>query len=302
MRINIVQITNSTHVMFSLLYYLCHDLVRLLIYSMEDLGHDVIFNKDKFVPDRLNIIVTGYLMNIKEVEHLKKSGIKYIVYQAEILTPLGLNNDNLEKSHLSLIVQNNYLNLLQGAITVWDCFDFNRQYLLEKGIQSSLIRHGYHPEMEGRAKKEEQDIDVVFFGSVTNYRNVILKKLHKEGLQIKVLNFEPPAMRDDALRRAKVNLSIKANPTNMAHLPHSRVMTGLYLNTMTVSDPVYGQDWLHPMIDIVETENITTHINQIIQDGTYRTKSVEYKKMYMQYKMVDIMRPIMQQVEEIMRG
>ena len=156
--------------------------------------------------------------------------------------------------------------------------------------------------MEGRAKKEEQDIDVVFFGSVTNYRNVILKKLHKEGLQIKVLNFEPPAMRDDALRRAKVNLSIKANPTNMAHLPHSRVMTGLYLNTMTVSDPVYGQDWLHPMIDIVETENITTHINQIIQDGTYRTKSVEYKKMYMQYKMVDIMRPIMQQVEEIMRG
>lgn len=128
----------------------------------------------------------------------------------------------------------------------------------------------------------------------------MFKQLIKEGLNIKILKFEPPAMRDDALRRAKVNLSIRANATTMAHLPHSRIMTGLYLNTMTVSDPVYGQEWLFPMMDIVETEQITEHIVQIIKDGTYVSKAQQYKELYKEHKMINIMRPLMDIVQEKM--
>ena len=42
-KINIVQITSKTRLELALMYYLCHDLVNLLLYTLEDLGHDVVF-------------------------------------------------------------------------------------------------------------------------------------------------------------------------------------------------------------------------------------------------------------------
>ena len=296
MRINIVQVTGK----LGMLYYLCHDLIRLIMFSLEDLGHDVLFQKDIFEPDCLNIIVTGYHLEPRQVAYLRRQNIQYIVYQAEIFSPLGLNNDNPKLKERFVAVQDSYLGLLEGAVHVWDCFRFNQAFLAERGIASSFVHHGYHPGLEGRPKKERHDIDVVFFGSHTDYRKQIFKQLIKSGLKLTILKFEPPAMRDAALRRAKVNLSIKANPTTMAHLPHSRIMTGLYLNTLTVSDPVYGQDWLHPMMDIVPTEDLTDYIHQIIQDGTYQQKSETYSRMYRQHAMVDFMAPLMEELQDIL--
>jgi hypothetical protein len=299
-KINIVQVTNKKKIELSLMYYLCHDLVKVLLYTLEDLGHDVLFQKDQFDPSCLNIVVTGYHLLPGDIAALKKHGVPYVVYQAEIFSDMGLNNDNPDWVDEKTKIQHHYLNLIEGAIHTWDCFQFNQVFLKARGFESSHITHGYHPQLEGMPKKPEQDIDVVFFGSHTDYRLEIFKQLQKEGLKLKILKFEPPTMRDDALRRAKVNLSIKANSTTMAHLPHSRVMTGLYLNTLTVSDPVYGQEWLFPMIDIVPTEQITAHIVQIIQDGSYATKAKQYKELYMQHKMIDIMRPLMLEVQEKM--
>ena len=302
MRINIVQVTNKLHPQASVMYYLCHDLVQIILFALEDLGHDVIFQKDTFEPDRLTIVVIGSNLNVKEIDYLKRSNLQYIVYQTEIFSPLGLNNDNPAMVRPMMEAQNKYLSLLDGAIHVWDCFKFNQVFLQERGIASSFIQHGYHSALEGRKKKTVQDIDVVFFGSHTEYRTTIFKRLLKEGLSLRVLNFEPPAMRDDVLRRAKVNLSIKANPTTMAHLPHSRIMTGLYQNTMTVSDPVYGQEWLHQMMDIVPTEELTNHIQRIIQDGSYIQKSETYSQMYRAHLMVDFMRPLMEELQEIINS
>jgi hypothetical protein len=272
------------------------------MFSLEDLGYDVIFQKDTFEPDCLNLIVTGYNLQPNEVVYLRQKKIPYMVYQAEIFTPMGLNNDNPQLVQQLLATQNTYLALLEGAIHVWECFKFNQVFLQERGIVSSFMHHGYHPALEGRIKKVNQDVDVVFFGTHTEYRREVFKQLLKEGLSLKILMFEPPAMRDDALRRAKVNLSIRANPTTMAHLPHSRIMTGLYHNTLTVSDPVYGQDWLHPMMDIVPTEELTGYIQQIIQDGTYKQKSETYSQMYREHLMVDFMRPLMEELHDIMNS
>ena len=71
---------------------------------------------------------------------------------------------------------------------------------------------------------------------------------------------------------------------------------------MTVSDPVYGQDWLHPMMDIVPTEELTSHIQQIIQDGSYIQKSQTYSQMYGSHLMVDFMRPLMEELQDIMNS
>ena len=299
MNINIVQVTNKSHPHMSIMYYLCHDLVQSLIFSLEDLGHNVIFQKDIFHPTWLNIIVTGFNIDSKTLKHLKIKNIKYIVYQAEIFSDMGLNNDNPTLVRDYMALQDHYLDLLKSAIHVWDCFKFNQVFLKNHGINSSFIHHGYHPKLEGYEKKRNLDVDVVFFGSFTDYRRKILKRLHSEGLQMKILNFEPPAMRNDALRRAKVNLSIRANPTTMAHLQHSRIMTGLYFHTMTVSDPVYGQEWLHPMMDIVSTEDITSHVTELIKNGSYKTKSEEYSQMYRQHLMTDIMGLLMEELQDI---
>lgn len=138
MKINIVQITSKTRLELALMYYLCHDLVNLLLYTLEDLGHDVVFQKDQFDPECLNIIVTGYHLSAREVEVLRNRNIPYIVYQAEIFTPMGLNNDDPALVPAMMDIQNNYLQLVEGALHVWDCFKFNQQFLMERGVEKLL--------------------------------------------------------------------------------------------------------------------------------------------------------------------
>lgn len=286
MKFNIVQIVDKSNVS-----HLVHDPIRLLLYTLEDLGHDVILSKNNFSKDRINIVVIGARLTDQNVDALIASRIPYVVYQTEIFSDQGLNYQSNFANCMD--IQDVYIKLVRHAIMNWEIFDFNQQYLQQLGIESHILHHGYHPLLEGRPKKETQDIDVAFFGTMTLYRQKILKELVKQGISMMVLEHDGPLFRDEILRRSKINLSIRSNDTNMAHLPPIRVMTGLYNHTMTVSDEIRGQHWMGNMFDFVEPALIVSRLQELLASQEYTTLAQQYRNEFLRYPMEDCMRPLL---------
>ena len=85
--------------------YLIHDPIKMLLYSLESLGHDVIFQENNISKSHINILVTSYRMNLRQVQALKRHDVQYIVYQTEIFSEKGLNEQSSGLFH----VQNVYL-------------------------------------------------------------------------------------------------------------------------------------------------------------------------------------------------
>lgn len=292
MKFNIVQFTMNANIT-----YLIHDPIRTLLYALEDLGHEVTFHQNQLSADCINILVLGCRMNRQMVEYIIKSKIQYIVYQTEVFSEMGLNyfqESNIPKDH-NIAIQSQYLLLLKHAITVWECFDFNREYLQAHDIPSQIIHHGYVPQLEGLSNKTPL-YDVCFFGSLTEYRKNVLKELHKRNIEIKVLGTDPPFVRDELLRISKINLSIRANENTMSHIPHFRILTALYHNTITISEYAKGQAWLEPMMTYVEPniDQLVDCVEQVLKDGTYDQQALEYKTHFQSQPMVDIMRALLQ--------
>ena len=289
MKFNIVQSTMESNVT-----YLIHDPIRTLMCSLEGLGHDVTFHQDHFLKDRINIIVLGFRMNEKMVDRLILTKLPYIIYQTEVFTDKGVNyikewTDKVPTVNIHR--QNVYLRLLKNAIAVWECFDFNQRFLDDQGINSQIILHGYIPQLEGLPNKKNL-YDVCFFGSVTNYRQGILKEMKKRKMNIKVLGIDPPFVRDEVLRMSKINLSLRANTDTLSHIPHFRILTALYHNTMTITEYAKGQEWLEPMMTYVDpnVNDLVDMVEQTLSDDSYDQKAMEYKEVLKSRPMTDIMR------------
>lgn len=292
MKFNLVQIVKNKE-----LYYLIHDPLRSLLYTLESLGHDVIVSKDSLMKDRINIIALGLRYSEQEIQAIVNSKVPYIVYQTEVFSSKGLNYFEGMPIQESLNVQERYVTLCRNALMVWECFDFNQQYLQSIGIESHIIYHGYHPRLEGLPKKKELDIDLCFFGSLTHYRKQVLQQLRKRKLSISVLQLEPPLFRDEVLRRSKINLSIRANDTTMSHLPHFRVLTGLYFDTMTISERGRGQDWMQNMMSMVDVERFVDEITATLASKEYIEKGLQYKENLKQHPMTELMEPLVSELQ-----
>lgn len=285
MKFNIVQMTQN-----ALITYLIHDPVRTLLYALEALGHDVTFHQNQFLKDRINIVVTGYRMPEELIHRIIRLKIPYIVYQTEVFSEQGLNFiPNLGSMTYGLHIQGLYLKLLEKSLMVWECFEFNRTFLQQHGIASEIITHGYIPQLEGGPKKEPL-YDVCFFGSLTKYRTQVFSELKKLSVSVKVLGLEPPFVRDELLRCSKINLSLRANDTTMSHIPHFRILTALYHNTMTISEYAKGQEWIEPMMHCVEPDpkRLVEDILSILEGEVYTAKVEQYKNHFQRQPMTDI--------------
>ena len=292
MKFNLVQVVKDTK-----MYYLIHDPLRALLYSLESLGHDVIVQKDTMSKDRVNIISLGERLTMQDIDKIIASKVPYIVYQTEVFTDEGLNFQEGLTKEFCVEKQERYLKLCRNALMVWECFDFNQKYLQNLGIESHIIYHGYHPKLEGLPKKEKLDIDICFFGSITPYRIQVLQKLAKKKINVSILQFEPPLFRDETLRRSKINLSIRANDTTMSHLPHFRVLTALYHNTMTISEQARGQDWMKDMMEMVPIDDFVESVASALSSKEYEEKAMIHKKELMRYPMTEFMKPLIPEVK-----
>lgn len=158
-----------------------------VMYGLRALGHEVEITENSFRHGDKHIIFGGHLLS------------------ADSTLPPGSILYNLEQVGAGNIGN---LAILGGRYTIWDFAKPNCDEWAKRRIQSVHVPIGYSPEMT-RIPPAEEDIDVLFYGSMNQRRSVILEQLHKLGLKVVVkINTAYGAELDELIARAKVILNI----------------------------------------------------------------------------------------------
>jgi len=162
--------------------------------AFTDLGIDVTYAFNEFDEHALNVIFGAHLLNPKLISELPKGSVLVNLEQLEAPSPQ---------------INQQYLSLLREHI-VWDYSRKNIEFLRAKlGVSHA----SYVPVSTGSCLKfpllnNEQDIDVLFYGSLSPRRRAILSDLDKAGLNVKVLTNVYGEEKNAYISRAKVILCL----------------------------------------------------------------------------------------------
>ena len=127
-------------------YRIFDDVVLLIQQSLISLGYECSININKFLTDRINILVGSTIFASKYInlpDVLR--GQKFILYQLEQLhDKFGLLND-----------WSDYYLLMKNATIIWDYSLSNVKYLQSKNFDNVFhLPPGYHPSLEILQKKK----------------------------------------------------------------------------------------------------------------------------------------------------
>ena len=147
-------------------------------------------------------------------------GVPIVMLAAHLLTaekaqclPAGTIVYNLEQIRPGAWAANPvYFDLLRRH-TVWD-YDASNAAAIRHAVGHRDVHHvpiGYVPQLTRIAPAPVQDIDVLFYGSITPRREALLQALAASGLAVYAAFRVYGSERDDLIARAKVVLSLHAH-------------------------------------------------------------------------------------------
>jgi hypothetical protein len=168
-----------------------HEMAETLHYALLALGHESSITAEGHLPDRQHIVLGANLLTEFPM-HLAPDAILYNLEQAE---PGPWFDANLITTF--------------RANRVWDYSDGNTKVLEALGVSvERVLRIGYMPQLTRIERAQEQDIDVLFFGSFNKRRKKVLDGLRDAGLRVVALFGVYGDKRDAFIARAKVVLNV----------------------------------------------------------------------------------------------
>lgn len=156
-----------------------------------EITHEFPFQKENVV------ILGGHLLHPLDIGHLKKP----VVWNLEQMP------DSSDAARSAAPLTATYLEVLKQA-EVWDYSRVNIANLAKLGIPAKLLEIGYMPTLTRIENVVDQDIDILFVGSMNDRRHAILKQLTDAGVKV-VHAFDCYGLKRDALiARSKVVLNM----------------------------------------------------------------------------------------------
>jgi hypothetical protein len=169
-----------------------YELTELVALGLRDLGHECAVQLNAIDPVARNIIVGCHLLDGAQRDQL----------------PAGTIVLNTEQVHRSESPFSAAVLDWARRFDVWDYSSLNREALLAQGApRVALLGIGFHPGLL-RIAKAEEDIDVLFYGSLNDRRTAVLEKLQQAGLAVQHLFCVYGQERDVWISRAKVVLNM----------------------------------------------------------------------------------------------
>lgn len=168
-----------------------YEVAETLHQGLHSLGHDPILTCDVRVPGRRHIILGANLLPVVNTQPAPDA----ILYNLEQIYP---GSPWLSPDYLALL----------RTYPVWDYSRLNVAALQALGARAvQLLPIGYAPTLS-RIAPAEEDIDVLFFGSLNPRRMQVLEALDQRGLQVHVLVGVYGEERDRCIARAKMVLNV----------------------------------------------------------------------------------------------
>lgn len=169
-----------------------YELAELIALGLRDLGYPCAVELNGIDPDARNILIGCHLLDPAQQQQLRPDTII-------------LNTEQLPRNDSPIVPL-----ILNWArrFEVWDYSAVNRDWLKENGApRVHLLGIGFHPGLL-RIAKDEEDIDVLFYGSLNDRRIAVLQGLQQAGLVVKHLFGVYGQERDGWISRAKVVLNM----------------------------------------------------------------------------------------------
>lgn len=169
------------------------ELAEVIAYGLEDLGHTVRFNENDMMADARNILIGCHLADPHAVDHVPDDTI--IV--------------NTEQIHVDEQSWNENIYRWASRYETWDYSERNLAKLRQLGVgHARHLKLGFHPKLRRIPNDVEQDIDVLFYGTIGPRRTVVLDALQACGLTVGVITSAYGETRDAYIARAKVVLNL----------------------------------------------------------------------------------------------
>jgi hypothetical protein len=167
------------------------DVGETLHYALLELGHDSILTDQTNIPNRQHIILGSNLLPFYPTQLSSNS----ILYNLEQITP---GSPWLQPAFLDILRQ----------YPVWDYSQSNIEQLARLGI--ICVQHvpiGYMPQLT-RICPDDEDIDVLFYGSLNERRWHIIQSLRANGVKVEAVFGLYGKERDRIIARSKIVLNI----------------------------------------------------------------------------------------------
>ena len=170
------------------------ELAELVTFSLQDLGYQAKFQINEVDPDCRNIIIGCHLADPSFVSRLPDSTVVVNTEQIYAEDRFGWND------------------IIFTWVRHFETWDYSPQNIAafeQLGVgKARLLEIGHQPQLNRIPKSADQDIDVLFYGSITDKRQAIFDQLRSEGLELVTLFGVYGKERDEYISRSKVVLNL----------------------------------------------------------------------------------------------
>ena len=221
------------------------------------------------------------LCNFRTIHDIKKEfygAEKYIVYQLE---PLHDKHWHTKEK---------IINNIRGADEVWD-YDLDNIKILEQyGIKAKFKPFLYTDTLKTVKNKEDPDIDVLFYGSITKGRMELLEKLLHQGLMtekfVMLFNYEGPDL-DEYVARSKIILDMHTD-SNHRIQKQTRLFYALINNKCVISEKSFRNYYGDLIVEVDRDEYVPT-IMDYLNNGKWKTHTENLSERFKSLSIEDIL-------------
>ncbi len=179
------------------------EVAESLHYALLRLGHRSAIVENRYDAPHKLILLAANLIAPDEVERVPPSAVVY----------------NLEQVSDRLAHDNPPYAALLARCEVWDYSRRNLDALARLGVRNAAhLPIGFVPELARIAPADKEDIDVLFYGSVNERRDRILKEIRDAGLALHVAFGRYGPERDALIARSKVVLNLHSYETRILEM------------------------------------------------------------------------------------
>lgn len=161
--------------------------------SLQALGHTVARTNNQFDEFTHNIVFGAFLLDPAQVARLPKGTIVF-------------NSEQIH--HAAYRPASPALQWCQAGFGVWDYSLRNIAHLRALGVEAAHYPIGYHASLQRIPRHGPHDIDVLFYGSLSERRARVLNAMLARGLKVRHLYGVYGAGRDACMARSRIVLNL----------------------------------------------------------------------------------------------
>ena len=233
------------------------ELSELLTFSLQDLGYEATFRINDVDPDARNVIVGCHLVPPAMMDQVPASTI--VVNSEQIY-----DEDPFE--------WNDNIFAWVRRFETWDYSPRNIAAFERLGLPGvKLLEIGHQPQLTRIPKSDNPDIDVLFYGSVTDRRRVVFDEITARGMNLVKLFAVYGAERDEYIARSKVVLNLHNHASEIFEVVRVHYLLSNAVAVVSEVNPSTAiSDFYAGAVAGVPYESLAAECERLVRDDAAR--------------------------------